>query len=53
MKYLARTIPNAGFAHQIGVSHYAPLLRPELFNHAVLEFLEKFSAYINAANPCV
>jgi len=44
MKYLARTIPNAEFVHLIGVSHYAPLQRPELFNNAVLAFLEKFSA---------
>ncbi len=38
-KYLARTIPNAQFIYLPGVSHFAPLQRPELFNAAMLAFL--------------
>jgi pimeloyl-ACP methyl ester carboxylesterase len=40
-EYLARSIPNAEFVFLPGVSHFAPLQRPELFNHAILEFLTK------------
>lgn len=40
-EYLARSIPNAGFIFLPGVSHFAPLQRPELFNNAILEFLKK------------
>ena len=39
-EYLARSIPNAEFVDLPGVSHFAPLQRPELFNRAVLTFLE-------------
>jgi pimeloyl-ACP methyl ester carboxylesterase len=39
-EYLARTIPNADFAFN-GVSHFAPLQRPEEFNAAVLDFVAK------------
>ena len=39
-EYLARTIPNAAFIDLHGVSHFAPLQRPEQFNAAVLSFLE-------------
>lgn len=39
-EYLARTIPGAAFIELPGVSHFAPLQRPELFNEAVLSFLD-------------
>jgi pimeloyl-ACP methyl ester carboxylesterase len=38
--YLARTIPGATFVLLQGVSHFAPLQRPAVFNAAVKEFLE-------------
>jgi pimeloyl-ACP methyl ester carboxylesterase len=38
-EYLARTIPGARYVFLKGVSHFAPLQRPELFNAAVLGFL--------------
>jgi pimeloyl-ACP methyl ester carboxylesterase len=38
-EYLARTIPNAELVVLDGVSHFAPLQRPELFNAAVLGFV--------------
>jgi pimeloyl-ACP methyl ester carboxylesterase len=38
---LARSIPNAEFIHLSGVSHFAPLQRPEEFNVAMLAFLGK------------
>lgn len=38
-EYLAASIPNAKFVFLPGVSHFAPIQRPELFNAAVLEFL--------------
>ncbi|TAH51581.1 MAG: alpha/beta hydrolase [Chloroflexota bacterium] len=40
-EYLARTIPNAEFSYLVGVSHFAPLQRPQQFNRAMLAFLEK------------
>lgn len=40
-EYLARSIPNAEFIYLPGVSHFAPLQRPKLFNEAVLAFLRK------------
>ncbi|HET9912325.1 MAG TPA: alpha/beta hydrolase [Anaerolineales bacterium] len=40
-EYLARSIPNAEFIYLPGVSHFAPLQRPEQFNRAVLTFLSK------------
>lgn len=40
-EYLARSIPNAEFVLLNGVSHFAPLQRPELFNVALLEFVAK------------
>lgn len=40
-EYLACSIPDAEFIHLPGVSHFAPLQRPEQFNHAILTFLEK------------
>ena len=38
-EYLARNIPNAEFIYLPGVSHFAPLQRPEQFNAAMLGFL--------------
>jgi pimeloyl-ACP methyl ester carboxylesterase len=40
-EYLARIIPNAEFVRLEGVSHFAPLQRPEVFNNAMLAFLGK------------
>src|SRR5215211_6054995 len=40
-EYLARHIPNAEFIYLPGVSHFAPLQRPEEFNSALLAFLRK------------
>ena len=39
--YLAQSIPNAELVELSGVSHFAPLQRPDQFNHAVLAFLDK------------
>ncbi len=39
--YLARTIPGAQLVRLDGVSHFAPLQRPEVFNGAVLGFLAR------------
>jgi pimeloyl-ACP methyl ester carboxylesterase len=38
-EYLARSIPGAELVYLEGVSHFAPLQRPELFNKAMLAFL--------------
>ncbi len=43
-EYLARTIPGAELVLLPGVSHFAPLQRPELFNRVVLAFLDKVSS---------
>ncbi|NOK65839.1 MAG: alpha/beta hydrolase [Chloroflexi bacterium AL-W] len=43
-KYLAQTIPNAEFVHLPGVSHFAPLQRPEQFNVEMFGFLSKVLA---------
>ena len=40
-EYLARSIPHAEFVYLRGVSHFAPLQRPEQFNSEVLAFLRK------------
>ena len=40
-EYLARSIPNAEYIFLPGVSHFAPLQRPDQFNHAVLNFLDR------------
>jgi pimeloyl-ACP methyl ester carboxylesterase len=40
-EYLARSIPNAEFIYLPGVSHFAPLQRPEQFNSIMLVFLRK------------
>lgn len=39
--YLAQSIPNAELVELSGVSHFAPLQRPDQFNHAMLAFLDK------------
>ncbi len=40
-EYLARTIPGARLVVLEGVSHFAPLQGPEVFNDAILGFLEE------------
>jgi pimeloyl-ACP methyl ester carboxylesterase len=40
-EYLARSIPNAEYIGLPGVSHFAPLQRPKLFNAAMLGFLNR------------
>lgn len=40
-EYLAGTIPGAEFVYLPGVSHFAPVQRPDLFNAALLAFLEQ------------
>jgi pimeloyl-ACP methyl ester carboxylesterase len=40
-EYLAHSIPGAEFVLLPGVSHFAPLQRPEQFNAAMLAFLSK------------
>jgi pimeloyl-ACP methyl ester carboxylesterase len=40
-EYLARSIPGAEFILLPGVSHFAPLQRPEKFNSVMLAFLGK------------
>jgi pimeloyl-ACP methyl ester carboxylesterase len=42
-EYLARYIPNAKFVFLEGVSHFAPLQRPQQFNAHMLEFLREVS----------
>jgi pimeloyl-ACP methyl ester carboxylesterase len=41
MEYLAATIPGATFHLLPGVSHFAPLQRPAMFNATLLDFLGK------------
>jgi pimeloyl-ACP methyl ester carboxylesterase len=48
-EYLARSIPNAEFMLLPGVSHFAPLQRPDQFNAAILAFLSKISSGMNRA----
>ena len=40
-EHLAQSIPNAELIVLNGVSHFAPLQRPEQFNTAMLEFVGK------------
>ena len=42
-EYLARSIPGAEFILLPGVSHFAPLQRPEKFNNVMRAFLRKLS----------
>lgn len=39
LEYMARTIPGARFVLLPGVSHFAPLQRPDAFNRTMLDFL--------------
>ena len=39
--YLARSIPGAELVRLDGVSHFAPVQRPDYFNYAMLGFLGK------------
>jgi pimeloyl-ACP methyl ester carboxylesterase len=40
-EYLVQNIPNSEFIFLSGVSHFAPLQRPEQFNNVMLTFLDK------------
>jgi pimeloyl-ACP methyl ester carboxylesterase len=40
-EYLARSIPGAAFTELPGVSHFAPIQDPDLFNAAMLDFLAR------------
>ena len=40
-RYIARCIPGATFVELVGVSHFAPLQRPQVFNNLLLSFLEE------------
>jgi pimeloyl-ACP methyl ester carboxylesterase len=40
-EYLARTIPAAEFVAMPGVSHFAPLQRPDQFNRAMIAYLTR------------
>jgi len=42
-EYLSRSIPDADYIFLPGVSHFAPLQRPDQFNATVLAFLDKVS----------
>lgn len=44
-EYLARSIPGARFVMLAGVSHFAPVQRPDVFNEAVLAFLGSLPAW--------
>ncbi|MFY8031845.1 MAG: alpha/beta fold hydrolase [Devosia sp.] len=43
-RYIANTVPGAQFVDLLGVSHFAPVQRPAVFNRAVLAFLEGLPA---------
>jgi pimeloyl-ACP methyl ester carboxylesterase len=43
-QYLARSIPHAELVVMPGVSHFAPLQRPPLFNSVMLGFLQRLAA---------
>lgn len=42
-EYLVQNIPNAEFIELMGVSHFAPLQRPDQFNNTMLAFLDRIS----------
>jgi pimeloyl-ACP methyl ester carboxylesterase len=44
-EYLARSIPRADFVVLPGVTHFAPLQRPEQFNNVMLAFLRSVPAF--------
>jgi pimeloyl-ACP methyl ester carboxylesterase len=39
--YLARSVPGAELVRLAGVSHFAPLQRPDYYNHVMLNFLAR------------
>lgn len=41
--YLARTMPGAELVSLKGVSHFAPVQRPDAFNVVVLAFLDRLN----------
>jgi pimeloyl-ACP methyl ester carboxylesterase len=49
--YLAQTLPDAELVELQGVSHFAPLQRPELFNNAILTFLNRLSTAFGRGHP--
>ena len=49
-EYLAQSIPNAELVVLNGVSHFAPLQRPEQFNDALLVFLRRISPRVGRGN---
>lgn len=50
-RYLARTIPAARFIRLPGVSHFAPLQDPQLFNSALTDFLAGVSPILRDGRP--
>lgn len=46
-RYIAASIPGAHFVDLPGVSHFAPVQRPALFNAAVLDFLAGLDAGVS------
>lgn len=44
-RYIAATIPGARYVELPGVSHFAPVQRPALFNAAILAFLQPLPPY--------
>jgi pimeloyl-ACP methyl ester carboxylesterase len=50
-EYLARSIPNAELLVLRGVSHFAPLQKPELFSNAMLGFLGKVLPFSGPVGP--
>jgi pimeloyl-ACP methyl ester carboxylesterase len=41
--YLAQTIPGATLTFLTGVTHFAPLQRPDIFNEVLKAFLHRVS----------
>jgi pimeloyl-ACP methyl ester carboxylesterase len=44
-RYIAYSIPRAQYVELLGVSHFAPVQRPEVFNGAVLKFLAELPTH--------
>lgn len=44
-KYLARTVPGAKLLTLPGVTHFAPVQRPDLFNDTMLAFLARLDKW--------
>ena len=49
-EYLAQSIPHAEFIYLPGVSHFAPLQRPDQFNSAMLAFLGRIGIDAKESN---